>query len=45
MLRDVNKLKALKTPKQKKAGKCKTLEPSPKWKSIGFGNEILEKEK
>jgi hypothetical protein len=43
--RSVNKLKTPKATKQKKAVKNKNLEPSPKWKSIGFGNDILEKEK
>jgi hypothetical protein len=43
--RSMNKLKSQKATKQKKTGKTKNLEPSPKWKSIGFGNDILEKEK
>ena len=42
--RSMNKLKSQKATKQKKTGKAKNLEPSPKWKSIGFGNDILEKE-
>ena len=45
LFRSMNKLKTQKATKQKKTGKSKNLEPSPKWKSIGFENDILEKEK
>lgn len=33
-----------KTNKSKKKPKPKHLEPSPKWKSVGLGNNSIEKE-
>ncbi|XP_028392916.1 armadillo repeat-containing protein 4-like [Dendronephthya gigantea] len=41
--KSINRIKTPEKSKQK-SRKSKNIEPSPKWKSIGFGNDILEKE-